>query len=210
MDTAVQLIAQRKHSDFTLRELAKHLDVTHAATYHHFRDKEDLLAVVAQQGYTSLNTQLKEALLEQMKRDPQSHAILKLHAVGIAYLRFALENQAHFRVMFGRKFGDLALFPEINEISQTSQELLLSILTQAQREGYYVDAPLSELLALQWASLQGLALLTINGHFDHLDPETSLQSFFTRVLQHMLCGVATPDGAALFQSVGNEEVGCSE
>lgn len=210
MDTAVELIAQRKHSDFTLRELAKHLDVTHAATYHHFRDKEDLLAVVAQQGYASLNAQLKDALTRQVHGASECNAILKLHAVGIAYLRFALENQAHFRVMFGRKFGDLSLFPEIHQVSQTSRDLLLSILQQAQQEGYYVDADLSELLALQWASLHGLALLTINGHFDHLDPETSLQSFFTRVLQHLLCGVATPDGAALFQRIGHEEVGCSE
>lgn len=210
MDTAVELIAQRKHSDFTLRELAKHLDVTHAATYHHFRDKEDLLAVVAQQGYASLNAQLQEALLRQTQSDPNSNAILNLHAIGIAYLRFAIENQAHFRVMFGRKFGDLSLFPEIHQVSQTSQDILLSVLEQAQQEGYYVDANLAELLALQWASLHGLALLTINGHFEHLDPESSLQSFFTRVLQHLLCGVATPDGAALFQRIGNQEVGCSE
>ncbi len=195
VQTAVDLISERQHSEFTLRELAKRLGVTHAATYHHFKDKEELLAVVAKQGYTLLGNCLKQNVAEA-----SPDAVSRMRAMGIAYLRFALDNQAHFRVMFSHKFGDLSRYPEIRETSLESKNLMLSIIQEGQQQGLYIEAEPTELIALQWASLHGLALLTLNGHFDHMDPGEDLDAFFARTHQHLIQGTATPKGIALFRT----------
>lgn len=196
VNTAVELIARRQHSEFTLRELAKQLGVTHAATYHHFKDKEELLAVVAQEGYMLLT----ECLTKSAQQAPDN-ALARMRAMGIAYLRFALDNQAHFRVMFGHKFGDLSLYPAIRDASIGCQNLMIALLQEGQKQGFYVEHDVAELIAIQWSSIHGLAVLTLNGHFDHMVPREDLEGFFARVLQHLMHGTATPAGVSQFQKI---------
>ncbi|MFG2016108.1 TetR/AcrR family transcriptional regulator [Actinomadura geliboluensis] len=87
MAAAVAAIAESGPAGWSLRELARRAGVSHAAPAHHFGDKTGLLTAVAAEGYA-----LFADALEAAGDD--------LHAVGLAYVRFAVEHRAHFEVMF--------------------------------------------------------------------------------------------------------------
>src|ERR1700677_4130866 len=57
LDSAVALIGEVGPQAFTLREVARRAGVSHNAPYRHFRDKDDLLAEVAAQGFDQLTEQ---------------------------------------------------------------------------------------------------------------------------------------------------------
>lgn len=188
IEGAIELIAERGRAEFTLRELARRLGVTHAATYHHFRDKDALLAAVAEEGYRAMGAHL-EALSQEASDDP----IEKMRAMGVGYVRFALENQAHFRVMFGHKFADISAYPSMKEVGEATKSLMMTLVSQGQQEGLYKDCPLDELIATCWATVHGLALLTINGHFDdQLEESDDLDAFVQTITQHAFLGTAGP------------------
>jgi AcrR family transcriptional regulator len=87
MAAAVAAIGESGPAGWSLRELARRAGVSHAAPAHHFGDKTGLLTAVAAEGYT-----LFADALEAAGGD--------LHAVGLAYVRFAVGHRAHFEVMF--------------------------------------------------------------------------------------------------------------
>ena len=89
LDAAVAAITEFGPTGFSLRDLARHAGVSHAAPAHHFRDKAGLLTTVAAQGYQLLADALAAA--QQRTGD--------FLDVGVAYVRFAVEHRAHFEVM---------------------------------------------------------------------------------------------------------------
>src|SRR5580700_9985299 len=59
LDAALALISEVGPQAFTLREVARRAGVSHNAPYRHFRDKDELLAVVAVQGFERLTAAMK-------------------------------------------------------------------------------------------------------------------------------------------------------
>ncbi len=187
IDAAIELLAERGTAEFTLRELAKGLGVTHAATYHHFKDKDDLFAAVAEDGYRRLG----EAVEAAAQQAPE-HPVLKMREMGSAYVRFACENQAHFRVMFGRKFADISRYPSMEDAGQQTKGLMEQMVHSGHQEGLYEpSADVEELIAVSWSTVHGLALLTINGHFDYLKQDQDLDTFVQRITRHLFMGAGS-------------------
>jgi AcrR family transcriptional regulator len=94
LKAAIRLIAEVGPAAFTLREVARRAGVSHNAPYRHFRDKDDLLAAVAAQGFRELT----QAMLDAAAR--QSDTLQRLKHSGLAYVTFALRRPEHFTVMF--------------------------------------------------------------------------------------------------------------
>lgn len=91
---AVMEIEARGSIDFSLRDLSKKLGVSHAATYKHFKSKNDLLESIALQGYLKLSAAFQRSLNQPKK---------ELESLGACYIEFALQNSGYYRVMFGVK-----------------------------------------------------------------------------------------------------------
>lgn len=89
IDAAVEAITEAGPSSISLRELARRVGVTHGAAAHHFGDKRGLLTAVAIDGYRLLAETVEAAAANGDFGD-----------VGVAYVRFATEQPAHFDVMF--------------------------------------------------------------------------------------------------------------
>jgi AcrR family transcriptional regulator len=89
LDAALVEIAERGPMQLSLRELARRAGVSHAAPAYHFGDKTGLPTAVAAEGFERLGDALSEG------RDAGGFL-----EIGLAYIRFAVSNPAHFEVMF--------------------------------------------------------------------------------------------------------------
>src|SRR4030088_555187 len=94
IETAIRLISEVGPVGFTLREVARRAGVSHNAPYRHFRDRDDLMATVATQGFLELT----QAMLGAAEHG--SEALDRLKLAGLAYVKFALRRPEHFTVMF--------------------------------------------------------------------------------------------------------------
>ena len=78
----------------SLRAVAREAGVSPAAPYHHFKDKQDLLAAVANEGWMELGEAVAKA---RMGSPDAAHA---LSEIGVAYVTFARQNPALYRLMY--------------------------------------------------------------------------------------------------------------
>jgi AcrR family transcriptional regulator len=158
LDQALALAAERGPEALTLREAARRAGVTEAAPYRHFRSKEALVAALAEEGFGALLARVRRALARAPGR-----AAARLSALGVAYLRFAQERPAHFRVMFGRDLATSHGFRGVGELAQACFGELIGEVSRAQRSGDVAGRdPRPAALAL-WAALHGLASLRADG-----------------------------------------------
>lgn len=92
-------------SALSLRAVAREAGVSPAAPYHHFKDKGDLLEAVAHEGWMELSAAVAQARVHA----PNPAAALT--NIGVAYVCFARENPALYRIMY-RSACDQEKMPE--------------------------------------------------------------------------------------------------
>jgi AcrR family transcriptional regulator len=94
IDAARVLIAEKGPQGFTLIEAARLADVSPAAPYRHFKDRDQLIAAVSERGFALFGERLKAAFARAAT--PRAG----LEALGAAYLAFAREEPGHYGAMF--------------------------------------------------------------------------------------------------------------
>jgi AcrR family transcriptional regulator len=95
IQAALDLIAQKGPAGFTFAEAARSAGVSPAAPYRHFRDRDELLASIAQHGFELFEKQLSAAW-----DDGRPDTFTAFSRVGKAYLAFAREHPAYYSAMF--------------------------------------------------------------------------------------------------------------
>ena len=97
---AARLISTDGVDAVSMRKLSEQLGISRMAAYHHFENKDDLLAAVGQDGFRQLSERLQEAGAANLT------ALDALRAALAAYVRFALDETEFFRLMFGRRAAE--------------------------------------------------------------------------------------------------------
>jgi AcrR family transcriptional regulator len=95
VQAALDLIAQKGPAGFTFAEAARSAGVSPAAPYRHFRDRDELLANIAQRGFEQF-----EARLNGAWDDGRPDTFSAFERLGRAYLAFAREDPASYSAMF--------------------------------------------------------------------------------------------------------------
>jgi AcrR family transcriptional regulator len=95
LQAALNLIAQKGAAGFTFADAARMAGVSPAAPYRHFRDRDELLASIAQRGFEQF-----EALLTQAWDDGRPDTVTAFERTGKAYLAFARNEPAFYSAMF--------------------------------------------------------------------------------------------------------------
>src|ERR1700682_2088755 len=91
---AMELLEESGETALSLRAVARCAGGSPAAPYRHYADREALVSAVATVGYRELAERLAAA-------HPSPSTPEELARVAIAYVQFALERPALFRIMFG-------------------------------------------------------------------------------------------------------------
>src|SRR4051794_5864575 len=95
VQASVQLIEEAGVGALSMREVARRAGLSHQAPYHHFDDREAILGAIAQQGFRMMSDAFERALEAHEPSLPG-----RIAAAFQTYVEFALQNPAHFRVMF--------------------------------------------------------------------------------------------------------------
>jgi AcrR family transcriptional regulator len=140
----------------TLRELAKAAAVSHAAPYHHFTGRDDLLASVAERAFSSLGDALATATAGA--GSPREALV----QIGEAYVRVALAHPARFRLMFGPTLAAKEAYPGLKAAAERAFGVLLEAATAHDPAGGV------ELALAGWSLAHGVANLAIDGAFTGL------------------------------------------
>ncbi|WP_221801315.1 TetR/AcrR family transcriptional regulator [Oceanobacter mangrovi] len=166
LDAAVRTLKNHSVEQLSLRALAREAGVSQTAPYRHFKDKHQLLAELATQGFDELT----EALLAD--RQPEDNTAQAMSACGRGYLRFALNNPEKYRLMFGKGMHDRTLYPELEASGMRAFGVLQEWVTRG-IENDELDASDPELTAYHvWACVHGLASLIMDGKSHCSDQES--------------------------------------
>jgi len=159
---ALKLLEEQGAAEFTLRDLASRVGVSHAAPYSHFEDKTALLAAVAVEGFHKLGAYLEQAVQENS--DPTEQYV----RMGEAYVRFGTENPALYNLMFtGKELPEQRdKFPELNEAGSAAFGMLTGMLGRMQQSGFLREGNLDGFGFAVWALVHGLVSLIITGRVE--------------------------------------------
>jgi AcrR family transcriptional regulator len=157
VSAGLDLATEGRLEEFSLREVARRAGVSTAAPYWHFADRDALLAELA----AECAARWLQAMRDAVRDIPAAETLRRLQTTGIAHVRFAVENPAHFRVMELPWIRDRMPDAVRDDIARFYDEEGAR-LVDAQRRGLLAPMPL-ELLKLATRSLvNGLAHLMIS------------------------------------------------
>ena len=193
---AAELVVSHGVEGFSLREAARRIGVTPTACYRHFSDKAALLAAVAIEGFAELAQRMESAFLPRPSPSrPHKIDVMeakkRFYAVGNAYIRFAVENPAQFRVMFGPHGagGSISVRGESKVSGKDSYQIFVEVLNGLVDSGAVSQNSRDQAELPAWAAIHGLAALLVDGLVSAA-PEEALQSVIDNVIDHILKSMA--------------------
>jgi AcrR family transcriptional regulator len=154
VEATIRLVDARGVDAFTLRAAAKLAGVSDGAPYHHFADKDSLLAAAAEAGFARLGDDMLAAA--EACDDERLHSV----AMGVAYVLFAAKHPAWFRLMFGRLTLQRQKHPELARAADRASGLVKQAI--ALHSG--TKSPPEPVWYGSWAIVHGLSVLAIDGH----------------------------------------------
>jgi len=162
IDTALAMVTEEGTWSFRLREVARRTGVSHAAPYNHFADKAELLAEVAALGFQALGR-----AMEMAARRARS-AEQGLLRIGIVYVRFGVENPAHYRLMFGAELADRERYPVLQQAADATFAALTGALERGQLAGEVRRGSVRDQAVTAWSLVHGLTTLLIDRRLSFL------------------------------------------
>ena len=154
---AIEVISTENPEQLTIREVSRRVGVNHRAVYRHFADLTALLAAVAEQGYRQMIVALEEALAPLKRALPEK----RMEALATAYVEFAVDHSAHYRIMFGRRLNEDGRFPVLEGLVVKAFELIDAELLAGIESGRFVARPRRELVFAFWSLAHGFASLAL-------------------------------------------------
>lgn len=163
IDAALEILTNDGIDGVSLRKVALKTQVSATALYTHFKNKRELLAIMAAQGFEGLSLSMSE----QSKGIDNSSD--RLFGLARGYVFFAIENASLFQLMFGKQFSNLAEFPALAEASTHSYAIMANaVAEQIKAGGGQISSKIGA--AAAWSMMHGLSTLINDGK---ISPETS-------------------------------------
>lgn len=176
LEAARTLLERDGPEAISFRAIARAAGVSQTAPYHHFQNKEDLLATLAGSGFLELATSQE---LAAAKASPGRARIV---AIGLDYVRFAVANPQLYRLMFGVGISDWCAHPDVLELKSATFRPVQAALADHLSNNVKTDGELLEDAAISaWSLVHGLSMLIIDGSIDPAGREISkVQRVLTR------------------------------
>ena len=185
---ATAVVLESGAERFALREVARRADLSPSALYNHFSSREDLIVAVALRALGALSTYLTTV-------PAGDTAAERLRGLGDAYIRFARERSAEYRIIFDCLENPATSWERYLAVAEPFT-LIVGACADGLASGEFIDRSgtgSGGMAYALWALCHGHAMLTskslnlVEGDFDAL----ALSGIET-----LLAGFATERGAS--------------
>ena len=177
LDRAAEIIATDGLEALSLRGIARDLGVSHGAPNRHLRNKAELLANLAANGWHKITT----ATLEAAEAGAAQHPSARLNAMGRGFLSWALQNPSLFQTITHPdvwRHADSALRAAQEDFRATIRQAIEA----AQGAGRHPDVNRSALLLYTNAVAFGAAMLMANPQLSPMTDHMDLNSLINTVI----------------------------
>lgn len=157
---ALAILLESGVEGLSLRGVARRAGVSPSAPYNHFASKGALLAELADDRRGQAGRAFRAAMAAA------ETPLAKLEALGVAYVAYALEHRAEFKLIFGGALRP----PAAREVRDTP---LLGLFRSAVGDAHTTlsGAELEAAAIAAWSLVHGLAQLVIDGPLDGLEED---------------------------------------
>lgn len=160
ISAGLEILSEHGIDGLSLRNVAKRIGVSHTASYNHFPDKQALLAAISTAGHE----QLYRILLDTFEKSKDNPATI-IPEIAWAYLQFALDNPAKFKLMFSGALEEERNHPAFMEVSGRSIALFEEIIAFCQVKGQLPSGRVDSLAVKLWSSVHGFTTLMLENQF---------------------------------------------
>ena len=155
-EAAERLFAEHGPAAVTMRQLAADLSVSPMTPYRYFKDKDDILAAVRTNGFNRFSDALEAAFTSVEGGRARGSA------VGEAYLTFAFEHPATYKLMFDLDQPNEDQYPHLVEAAHRARDTQTQWVKSLISEGIFEGDP-NEIGHLFWAATHGAVGLELAG-----------------------------------------------
>jgi AcrR family transcriptional regulator len=166
IEAARDLVGEEGLDALSMRALAERIAHSPGTIYLHFRDKEELLRSVMQEGFTRLGQCM---IAEIDKVGLAAPPMEQFAATGRGYARFAIENTGYFKAMFMvPAVASLEACPPPGEDGYSGgnerRDFLVELMRAGQEAGQVALADAERATVVAWGLVHGLTSLYVSGH----------------------------------------------
>lgn len=166
----VKLLVEDGVEKFSLRKLASMCNVSHAAPYKHFKNKDELIQAIREY----IDKEFSEALRE-VTDEYKDNPMKKITELGKKYVSFMIENRDYFKILFFN-MNDYNIKVNMNDVENCDYEPFKIFKDCAVDALKYVHADPNEYvksIIAMWSTVHGLAIMFVNNTIvydgDYLD-----------------------------------------
>lgn len=152
IEAARVIIVRDGAQALSLRGVAREAGVSPAAPYHHFKDKQELVLAVGKLGFEELG----EAMEVEINRIGGT-VNDRITAIGVAYVLFARDNPALYRLMYDCSRNMESLPPEMHENEHSAYALVRNAMIEAGRASADNDIDVELATVAAWCVAHGIA-----------------------------------------------------
>jgi AcrR family transcriptional regulator len=176
---AYKLVANNGAENFTLADACRIAGVSTAAPYKHFRDRNEVLELVLKRAFDEMNKRAMAAV-----ESAGIGTLAGIVAMGHAYLRFAVDEQRLFRLMFGQH-------PALKKAEIVEEEGAKCFGNVIAQIGVYcarnnVDGDPRAIAIRLWTFVHGAASLLIDEDYEVVAPDIDVEAMIAEVAPHLL------------------------
>lgn len=160
IDAAIQLAEEGGAEAVSVREAARRAGVSPGAPFRHFESRDALMTAVAEEAQRRFRAEIDAALAEAPAGDP----LARFRKLGLAYLRWAMRNPAHFEIISSGRYFDHDRAAELSRDNAELIGLTGRLLTEAFAAGQLRSVDLKQVQLAGRALVYGFARMNIDGH----------------------------------------------
>jgi AcrR family transcriptional regulator len=189
VDAARDLMAERGLQGLSMRAVAERVGVSATAIYRYFENKDALVRRVVRIGFDRFG--------EYLRRATEAHprgSLERVRAIGEAYLSFALEHHAFFRVMFSLQHEQELSLEDLPEGG--GYGVLREAVVDAMESGNMRETEPDLMVLYLWSVAHGVFTLSMAckldrcPEFDHGDASRSPLDLFRAFAPIVVEGIA--------------------
>jgi AcrR family transcriptional regulator len=160
LESAELLLKEDGIEGLSLRKLADKVGVSRTAPYHHFKDKNELLCAIAEQGFLHWREIAEEIFQQEALSIKQ-----KYQQFVREYIQYAADNPEIYDLMFGRTIWKQNSATEsLKDVAYPSFQFQVELTKSWQQQGLMSpDENTLRLAQVAWGTMHGIARLLIDG-----------------------------------------------